>query len=34
MTYAGFMSRVGLIKAKVEKWQDVFFPEAHHLPGS
>jgi NitT/TauT family transport system substrate-binding protein len=34
MTYAGFMSRVGLIKAKVDKWQDVFFPEAHHLPGS
>jgi NitT/TauT family transport system substrate-binding protein len=34
MKYADFMARTGQIKLKPEKWQDVFFPEAHHLPGS
>jgi NitT/TauT family transport system substrate-binding protein len=34
MKYANFMAQTGQIKVKPEKWQDVFFPEAHHLPGS
>jgi NitT/TauT family transport system substrate-binding protein len=29
-----FMHRVGLIKTKPASWKDLFFPEAHGLPGS
>ena len=34
MTYADFMSRVGLLSAKPAQWQDVFFDDVHKLPGS
>jgi NitT/TauT family transport system substrate-binding protein len=34
MAYADFMSRAGLIAAKPEHWQDVFFDDIHKLPGS
>jgi NitT/TauT family transport system substrate-binding protein len=34
MSYADFMSRVGLIAAKPAQWQDVFFDAIHKLPGS
>jgi NitT/TauT family transport system substrate-binding protein len=34
MAYADYMSRAGLIPAKPSSWQDVFFEEAHQLPGS
>jgi NitT/TauT family transport system substrate-binding protein len=34
MSYYSFMSRTGLIKAKAESWQDLFFPEIHGEPGS
>jgi NitT/TauT family transport system substrate-binding protein len=34
MSYADFMSRVGLISAKPAQWQDVFFDDIHKLPGS
>jgi NitT/TauT family transport system substrate-binding protein len=29
-----FMHRVGLIKNKPASWKDLFFAEAHALPGS
>ena len=29
-----FMHRVGLVKTKPGSWKDLFFPEAHSLPGS
>lgn len=29
-----FMHRVGLVKTKPASWKDLFFPEAHSLPGS
>ena len=31
---ASFMHRVGTIKRPVSSWKDLFFPEAHHLPGN
>jgi NitT/TauT family transport system substrate-binding protein len=31
---ASFMNRVGTIKQKPASWQDLFFSEAHALPGS
>jgi NitT/TauT family transport system substrate-binding protein len=34
MSYADFMSRVGLISTKPAQWQDVFFEDIHNLPGS
>jgi NitT/TauT family transport system substrate-binding protein len=34
MSFADFMSRVGLIAAKPAQWQDVFFEDIHKLPGS
>jgi len=34
MSYANFMHRVGLLKAKPETWKDVFVCELHGLPGS
>jgi NitT/TauT family transport system substrate-binding protein len=32
--YASFMHRIGSIKRKAESWKDLYFPEAHDLPGS
>jgi NitT/TauT family transport system substrate-binding protein len=32
--HAGFMSRIGAIKAEPASWRDYFFPEAHALEGS
>jgi NitT/TauT family transport system substrate-binding protein len=34
MSYADYMARVGMIKAKPGSWKDVFFAETHKLPGS
>jgi hypothetical protein len=34
MTFAEFMFRQGLTKTRPAAWQDMFFPEAHGLPGS
>src|SRR5262245_62039646 len=34
MSYANFMHRVGLLKAKPKTWKDVFVSELHSLPGS
>ena len=30
----GFMQRNGLVKTAPASWKDLFFPEAHELPGS
>jgi NitT/TauT family transport system substrate-binding protein len=32
--YAEFMHRVGTLKTRPTSWRDVFFSNAHHLPGS
>jgi NitT/TauT family transport system substrate-binding protein len=32
--YSDFLFRIGSIKQKAATWQDLFFPEIHHLPGS
>jgi NitT/TauT family transport system substrate-binding protein len=29
-----FLYRVGSVKNKADSWKDLFFPEAHGLPGS
>ncbi|HEV8553458.1 MAG TPA: ABC transporter substrate-binding protein [Casimicrobiaceae bacterium] len=34
MKFADFMYKVGSIKEKPSSWRDLFFPEAHGLPGS
>ena len=34
MTYANFMSDVGSIKNRPAKWQDMFFPDIHGVPGN
>jgi NitT/TauT family transport system substrate-binding protein len=34
MKYVDFMFKVGAIKVKPESWKDLFFPNAHNLPGS
>jgi len=34
MTYATFMADVGSIKQKPAKWQDMFFPDIHGIPGN
>jgi NitT/TauT family transport system substrate-binding protein len=34
MKYVDFMAKTGAIKAKPDSWKDLFFPEAHGLPGS
>jgi NitT/TauT family transport system substrate-binding protein len=34
MKYSGFMADVGSIKTRPQRWQDLFFPEAHGVPGS
>jgi NitT/TauT family transport system substrate-binding protein len=31
---AEFMHRVGSLKTKAQSWKDLYFPEAHELPGS
>ena len=32
--YSEFMHKVGSIKVKPDSWKDLFFPNAHNLPGS
>ncbi|MEI7611076.1 MAG: hypothetical protein WCJ64_27140 [Rhodospirillaceae bacterium] len=32
--YTDFMAKVGAISKAPASWQDMFFPEIHHLPGS
>ena len=34
MKYATFMAEVGSIKQKPAKWQDMFFPDIHGIPGN
>ena len=34
MKYADFMTKIGSIKVKPDSWKDLFFPNAHNLPGS
>jgi NitT/TauT family transport system substrate-binding protein len=34
MKFASFMARIGTLKEAPKSWKDVFFPEAHNLPGS
>ena len=34
MKYVDFMLKTGTIKTKPESWKDMFFPNAHGLPGS
>jgi NitT/TauT family transport system substrate-binding protein len=34
LKFAHFMNRTGAIKERAATWQDLFFPEAHTLPGS
>ena len=28
-----FLSRIGAVKTPVTSWKELFFPEAHNLPG-
>jgi NitT/TauT family transport system substrate-binding protein len=34
MKYANFMADVGSIRVRPEKWQDMFFPDIHGVPGN
>ena len=34
MDYADYMSRAGMLPVKPSSWRDVYFEEAHQLPGS
>lgn len=34
MKIAAFMTRIGTLKQAPKEWKEVFFPEAHSLPGS
>ncbi len=34
MAFAGFMRKVGVVKAAAADWKDLFFPIAHALPGN
>jgi NitT/TauT family transport system substrate-binding protein len=34
LKYVDFMNRTGAIKVKPASWKDLFFPNAHALPGS
>jgi NitT/TauT family transport system substrate-binding protein len=34
MRYVDFMLKIGAIKSKPDSWKDLFFPNAHNLPGS
>jgi len=31
---AEFMGKIGSIKDVPKRWQDMFFPEVHNLPGN
>jgi NitT/TauT family transport system substrate-binding protein len=33
MKYVEFMHRIGAIKSRPDSWKDLFFPNAHSLPG-
>jgi NitT/TauT family transport system substrate-binding protein len=33
MRYADFMATVGSLKARPQRWQEMFFPEIHSVPG-
>jgi NitT/TauT family transport system substrate-binding protein len=33
MKYVDFMLKIGSINVKPQSWKDLFFPEAHNLPG-
>lgn len=32
--FSDFMAKIGSLRRRPERWQDLFFPEAHGLPGS
>ena len=34
MTYANFMTKIGVIKVKPDSWKDLFFPNIHGAAGS
>ena len=34
MKYVDFMAKTGAIKVRPDSWKDLFFPNAHNLPGS
>lgn len=34
MLFAEFLNKVGAVKEKPATWQDLFFPDAHNLPGT
>ena len=34
MKYVEFMHRTGTLKVKPSSWKDMFFPNAHAMPGS
>ena len=34
MTMTGFMHRIDRLKTRPDSWKELFFPEAHALPGS
>jgi NitT/TauT family transport system substrate-binding protein len=34
MSYAEFMSRVGILRSRAATWRDIFFEDAHGMPGS
>ncbi len=34
MTYANFMTKIGMIKVKPDSWKDIFFPNLHGVAGS
>jgi NitT/TauT family transport system substrate-binding protein len=34
MKYVDFMAKTGSIKVRPDSWKDLFFPNAHNLPGS
>jgi NitT/TauT family transport system substrate-binding protein len=34
LKYAQFMHEIGSLKTRADSWKDMFFPEAHDLPGS
>jgi len=34
MKYVDFMAKTGVIKVRPDSWKDLFFPNAHALPGS
>jgi NitT/TauT family transport system substrate-binding protein len=34
MSYAEYMGRVGMLRSRAATWRDIFFEDAHGLPGS